>query len=153
MGYKISDTPLSGALPNDALIEIETAAGAAQHIAGTTINDVVNNAQTEIDAATKYTIINSSVSFTPNKSDGAKVYYRVSNAITITIPTQAAGGYNIGDEITFFNVDGSTKTFDTTGLTINNAASFSVGFNESGSPLALVCVGATEWDLMGDMSV
>ena len=148
--FKTSDTPNSATIPNDAYIEIETAGGYQQHFLGTLLNQGI------IDTAiakTRFTVVPKAASFECAFSDGNKALYRITGVTEITIPTLAAGGYTAGDEVTLVNRDGSAKTFDTTGVTVNVGTSWQLGFNEVGSAITLICVGATEWDAFGDLEV
>jgi len=148
--YKTSDTPNSGSIPNDAFIEFQTAGGFQQHFLGTLLNQGI------IDTAiakTRFTVISKSANFDIQFSDGNKAYYRVTGTTEITIQNLADGGYTVGDEVTLVNRDVSTKTFDTTGVTVNVGTSWQLGFNEVGSAITLICVGASEWDAVGDLEV
>lgn len=148
--FKTSDTPNSATIPNDALIEFETAGGFQQHFLGSVLNAGVLATAVE---KTRFSVSDESASFEIAFADGNKSYYRATSAITITIPTLADGGYAVGDEVTLVNRDSATKTFDTTGVTVNVGASWQLGFNEVGSAITLICVGAAEWDAFGDLEV
>ena len=140
--YRTSDTPNSATIPDDAFIEIDTAAGEQKHVAGSEVR------------GTRFVVISKSENFTPVKSDGSKAYYRCADGtVTITVPTKAAGGFSVGDEITFINRASSKPVFSTSGVTVNTPTSWALGFNELGSPITLICVDDTEWDAIGDMEV
>lgn len=148
--YRTSDTPNSATIPNDALIEIETAGGEQKHFLGSLLNEGI--IETAI-AKTRFTVVSKSADFDIQFSDGNKAYYRITGATEITIQTLAAGGYEVGDEVTLVNRDDGVKTFDTTGVTVNVGTSWQLGFNEIGSAITLICVGASEWDAVGDLRV
>ena len=151
--FKTSDTPNQAAFDNDDLIPIESAAGEDQHVLGSVINAIVSNAAASAIANTRFTVLSESAAFEIAKSDGNKAYYRITGVTAITIPTLAGGGYSVGDEVTLVNRDASAKSFVATGVTVNVPSSWQLGFNEVGSPITLICVGATEWDAFGDLEV
>lgn len=148
--YKTSDTPNLASIPNDCFIGVEDVAGEEAHILGAVFNsEVIATAISK----TRFTVLSKSSAFDIAFSDGNKAYYRITGVTEITIPTLAAGGYTVGDEVTLVNRDASAKTFDVTGVTVNVPPSWQLGFNEVGSPITLICVGAAEWDAFGDLEV
>lgn len=180
--YKTSDTPNSGTLPSDALIEIELADGSTAYILGSVIHSAISSGAPDSDTSTKGLIETATTAEAAAGSDSSRATtpegVKVARRYTI-VDRSSTTSINVSYGVKpYFRCTGSwtltlptptsagfsegdevvlystdgNQTISASG-TVNKPASFALSFAEAGAMITLIARSSTEWDAVGDFGV